>query len=331
MKSNKLGTVEISEAILKDLFIDLRQNTLKWSNLTHQTSQVRMGYVGQHLVSAVTGFKGGKSGARGHDLIIPDNQFGEIKSCNRVDQLGFCNDCEERVSSTEPSCPLCSSKNIIRPEDSKWLIGFKTDLDFKNALKPIYYYFVLFEYKDVNDIGNNDVDISIWKVDTSKSKGFARTLVDYYYTIRKDASSAPFNMWPYSLKFALCEPELIYKSEIVNDNINTIIFPTFNNSISEKLRTLESYSSTRTLTKKSIVKTIEYFDSNNSILEKNINSITKINLLKELESIRFTDDIPNSQLVNILSYYVYMPRLNNKDIDLNKIPKDFQKHLVVAN
>lgn len=331
MNSSKLGTIEATEGILKDLFIDLRQNTLKWSKITHQTSQVRMGYVGQHLVSAVTGFKGGKSGARGSDLVLPDNKSAEIKSCNRVDQLGFCKDCEERVSSTEPSCPVCSSSNIIRPEDSKWLLSFKTDLDFINALKPIYYYFVLFEYKDVNDIGNNDIDISIWKIDTANSKGFLRALVDYYYTIRKNSSSAPFNLWPYSFKFILCEPELIYKAEIVNDNINTIVFPTLNNTISEKLRTLESYKSATTLTKDSILKTIKFFDSQNTILNKKVNSINKIKLLKELESIRVANDISNSQLVDVLSYYVYIPRLQQNNINLKKVPKGFQACLVAPS
>lgn len=50
-----------------------------------------MGYVGQHLASIVTGYPGGKSGARGYDMIIDDAQYAEIKTCYRVDQLGKCN------------------------------------------------------------------------------------------------------------------------------------------------------------------------------------------------------------------------------------------------
>ena len=46
-----------------------------------------MGYVGQHLVSVVTGYPGGKSGARGYDLVKDDERHGEIKTCYRVDQV----------------------------------------------------------------------------------------------------------------------------------------------------------------------------------------------------------------------------------------------------
>ena len=67
-----LGTIEASEQLLQDLYLDLRVKILRWAPLTKQTAQARMGYVGQHLVSVVTGLPGGKSGARGHDLIHPD-------------------------------------------------------------------------------------------------------------------------------------------------------------------------------------------------------------------------------------------------------------------
>ena len=40
-----------------------------------------MGYIGQHLVSVVTGFPGGKSGARGYDLVMDNGHYGEIKTC----------------------------------------------------------------------------------------------------------------------------------------------------------------------------------------------------------------------------------------------------------
>lgn len=49
-----------------------------------------MGYVGQHLVSVVTGYPGGKSGARGYDLVIDDERHGEIKTCYRVDRPHHC-------------------------------------------------------------------------------------------------------------------------------------------------------------------------------------------------------------------------------------------------
>lgn len=93
MLNYTLGTIEASEALIKDLYIDLRAKVNAWSKITQQTPQARMGYVGQHLVSVVTGYPGGKSGARGYDLVIDDERHGEIKTCYRVDQLGSCNAC----------------------------------------------------------------------------------------------------------------------------------------------------------------------------------------------------------------------------------------------
>lgn len=47
--------------------------------ITQQTPQARMGYVGQHLVSVVTGYPGGKSGARGYDLVIDVKDMVKLK------------------------------------------------------------------------------------------------------------------------------------------------------------------------------------------------------------------------------------------------------------
>lgn len=82
MLNYTLGTIEASEALIKDLYIDLRAKVNAWSKITQQTPQARMGYVGQHLVSVVTGYPGGKSGARGYDLVIDDERHGEIKFLN---------------------------------------------------------------------------------------------------------------------------------------------------------------------------------------------------------------------------------------------------------
>lgn len=52
----ELGTIEASEQLIYDLYIDLRKKANHWASITHQTAQARMGYVGQHLVSVVTGY-----------------------------------------------------------------------------------------------------------------------------------------------------------------------------------------------------------------------------------------------------------------------------------
>ena len=61
-QSYELGTIEASEQLIHDLYIDLRKKANHWASITHQTAQARMGYVGQHLVSVVTGYRGGRSG-----------------------------------------------------------------------------------------------------------------------------------------------------------------------------------------------------------------------------------------------------------------------------
>ena len=83
---NRNKQIEVVNQLINDLYLDLRKKVNYWSEITEQTPQARMGYIGQHLVSIVTGYKGGKSGARGYDLIIPPNDYGEIKTCYRVDQ-----------------------------------------------------------------------------------------------------------------------------------------------------------------------------------------------------------------------------------------------------
>lgn len=118
MLNYTLGTIEASEALIKDLYIDLRAKVNAWSKITQQTPQARMGYVGQHLVSVVTGYPGGKSGARGYDLVIDDERHGEIKTCYRVDQLGSCNACGAVVSSLETECAVCSSTSIKRKNNN---------------------------------------------------------------------------------------------------------------------------------------------------------------------------------------------------------------------
>lgn len=47
MLNYTLGTIEASEALIKDLYIDLRAKVNAWSKITQQTPQARMGYVGE--------------------------------------------------------------------------------------------------------------------------------------------------------------------------------------------------------------------------------------------------------------------------------------------
>jgi len=251
-KGHQLGDLGTSEHLIKDLYIDLRKRVNEWAEITKQTAQARMGYIGQHLVSVVTGFPGGKSGARGRDLILPNGEFAEIKTCYRVDQLSRCNACGAVIASIEQSCPSCGATDIRRNEDSKWLIGIRNDAEFEEILNPVYYYLALFDFVDVND--PNTIRASIWKVDSS-SPGFAYCMVDYYLNIRaKSLSKAPFNLWPYQLKFDLMKPKLIYRSLIkADDIIHTEVFPGRDKAQFGNLKPLPEYSGSLNLTMGKIV------------------------------------------------------------------------------
>ena len=217
-----------SEDLIQDLFVDLRNKVNKWAALTKQTSQARMGYIGQHLTSIVTGFPGSKTGARGDDLVLPDGKHSEIKTCYRVDQLGECKSCHTKVATFDKICPSCGSENLVRKDDSKWLISIPStefaQKEFDDLFKNVNFYFVLFEFEELNV--PETIVISIWSVDPC-NKGFAYCMLDYYKNIwSKSKSHAPFNLWPYSLKFELMAPLLIYRSRIdKKGNIETILFP----------------------------------------------------------------------------------------------------------
>jgi predicted RNA-binding Zn-ribbon protein involved in translation (DUF1610 family) len=247
-----LGTVVASERLISDLYIELRRKINKWASITHQTAQARMGYVGQHLVSVVTGFPGGRSGARGKDLLHGDGRFSEIKTCYRVDQLGKCNSCGTATASIEEVCPSCGETDIKRNDDSKWLIGIRHDEEFADILTPTYYYLVLFDFTDLQV--PDTIRASIWRID-SLAPGFAYCMIDYYLNIRTSSESkAPFNLWPYSLKFGLMKPCLIYRSIITaDDKIETQIVPGRDVETLHSIKPLQQYAQSRTLTKDKVI------------------------------------------------------------------------------
>ena len=246
MKSRRLGTVEASELLISDLYLSLRRVINGWALVTSQTAQARMGYVGQHLVSVVTGYSGGKSGARGRDLLLPGEEHAEIKTCYRVDQLGSCNACRSRVAGVEMACGDCGSGDIKRNDDSKWLIGIRNDDEFATILDPTSYYLVLFDFE--NAAVRQNIRASIWRVDP-KCPGFSLCMVDYYLNIQANsASKAPFNLWPLMLKFYLMRPVLIYRSLIsVDDTIQTVLFPDRDEEIAESVFPLTAHAQSTNL------------------------------------------------------------------------------------
>ena len=309
----QLGTIEASEQLIRDLYINLRNQVNAWSEITQQTPQARMGYIGQHLVSVVTGYPGGKSGARGYDLVMEDGAYGEIKTCYRVDQLGKCKRCGAVVSSLETECSVCHSRDIERKDDSKWLIGIQHDQEFSEVSDPKRYYFVLFEFEDLNDPDNNNILAKIWEVDP-KEKGFGYCMIDYYLNIKSHSQSgAPFNMWPYSLKFALTNPKLIYKSRITSDgNIETLVFPSGDEpTTDEDLLNFDDYSSAK-WTVDDIETVIKKYNPSYSAGSK-----AKKAVIRDLEQTRVEYRINASEICESIAEVIYEPKIARN----NRIPE----------
>lgn len=243
----ELGSVAASEQLISDLYIDLRRRINSWAAVTKQTAQARMGYVGQHLVSIATGHPGGRSGARGRDLVISATEYGEIKTCYRVDQLGKCTACGAATASIEQECSECGSTEIKRNDDSKWLISIRHDDEYAAILEPKIYYLVLFDFTDM--LRPDTVRASIWSVNPL-DPGFAFCMIDYYENIRSASKSkAPFNLWPFQMKFDLMHPKLIYRSYIKpDDTIQTEIFPGRDAPVEPQGIDLTAYARSKNLT-----------------------------------------------------------------------------------
>ncbi|WP_418685211.1 MamI family restriction endonuclease, partial [Akkermansia sp.] len=118
---------------LTEVILSPRKNMIKWSKITNQTPNLKIGYPGQHLASLITGMQGTATGARGQDIIDGT----EVKSCSRVDQLDKCEDCKSNVLRLQNTCGLCVSKNIRTQNDSKWLIGIKNEKELDLYLNKI--------------------------------------------------------------------------------------------------------------------------------------------------------------------------------------------------
>ena len=298
----ELGTVAAAEGVLRDLYMALRTSIMQWAAVTQQTPQPKMGYIGQHLTSVVTAHPGGRSAARGKDLILPNGRYAEIKTCYRVDQLGVCLNCTHVVASIESSCPSCGSSDVRRRDDSKWLISPKHDADMLEIFNATAYYLVLFDFVDIQN-PQEGINARIWEVDP-QGKGFAYCLVDYYFNIKsKSRSGAPFNLWPFQLKFQLMRPELIYWSILhVDQTIETFIFPE---------RDLPSPYPISPLT---ALHAGGVLNTNNTmalrhLLQINPELLTRSAILTEVEGIRSRGELQDSVLADYLAEAIYAPRI----------------------
>jgi hypothetical protein len=311
----RLGTIEASEAVLEDLYVSLRRAIAKWAAVTNQTPQARMGYIGQHLTSVVTGYPGGRSGARGKDLILPNGKAAEIKTCYRVDQLGACKVCGHAVASIELACPNCgaTSTEIDRKDDSKWLIAPKSEQELEALFESEWFYLVLFDFADFAD--PREINARIWQVDP-RSRGFAYCMVDYYFNIRaKSQSKAPFNLWPFSFKFGLLGGELIYWAIVhEDDTIETVLFPAQRGQPeSIKLDPMTTYTRSTGLTNDALRATVTDLGLSGGP--------DKTGMLEAIEAARDAGNVDDQTLSETLADHVYLPRI---EAWLDRLPDELR-------
>lgn len=223
--------------LLNDLVFTPRIKALEWSEVTKQTPSLKIGYPGQHLASLIMGMEGERTAARGNDICDGT----EIKSCNRVDQLDTCKDCDGKVLRLEEICPHCNSTNIDRKKDSKWLFSVKSEEELDVLINQTdRVFFVLFDYPNFSDNDFNTIQVQAFEVwnNSDRCSNFSTIMTNYYnntylHHIQNNPTKtpAPYNMWPDLLPFYQCNPIKVFDC-IINDvnespiiNILTLVEP----------------------------------------------------------------------------------------------------------
>lgn len=225
IKLIKLGDNLVNiEKLLRELVLQPRINAIKWSEITKQTPNIKIGYPGQHLASLITGMTGERTGARGNDL----QDGSEVKSCSRIDQLDKCNSCGAPVARLETNCSECDSKDIKRNNDSKWLFSIRNEEELQLLTEKVKRVVLIigdypnFESGDYSTLRFQAFEI--WP-SSKRQKRFAEIMTNYYRKIylehkKQNASSnpAPKNFWPYQYQFYICNPIRTFSCIVKNAN-----------------------------------------------------------------------------------------------------------------
>src|SRR3989338_10501833 len=210
--------------LLEELVLQPRLNAIKWSAITKQTPNIKIGYPGQHLASLITVMQGERTGARGNDLV----DGSEVKSCSRIDQLDLCLDCKSPVARHEEKCSNCGSSNVSRKNDSKWLFSIRNEDELNFLLHGVKRVLLVIGDYPSFDSGNFETlrfqTYEIWP-ESPRNKRFSEIMANYYHKIylahKKKSSNknpAPKNFWPDQYQFYMCNPILTFSCTVINAN-----------------------------------------------------------------------------------------------------------------
>lgn len=216
------NNLEKIEQFINEIIIAPKHSLTRWATITNQTPAAKIGYIGQHLTSLITGVPGTGTGARGDDLA----DGSEVKSCNKVDQVDKCKDCGERVLRMENQCSSCGSTNIERKDDSKWLFSVRDEYElnqYKNLERIVL---LLMDYPKFDDDDFRDIRITVFEIypKDPRMQVFNTLISNHYYNIFVPKQNAnektnPMNLHPWSFQFYKCNP--IKTFECIIENIDT--------------------------------------------------------------------------------------------------------------
>lgn len=214
---------EFVKSFLKEMYFHRREKLFEWAKITRQTPLIETKFLGQNLVSLVTGISGKGTAARGDDL----SDGSEVKTCSRIDQLSKCKGCGAYVTAYENYCSVCGREIKSRMTDSHWIFTINTENKYKNLTeKTPKIYFLLI---DDEDLGRDKLArFSIWIINPRTNQFFKENYIKDYYEKyflakkRADKNPAPMNVHPKSPKFNKLKAELIFEAVISSDSEVTI-------------------------------------------------------------------------------------------------------------
>ena len=202
------------KAFINDMIISPRKSLRYWSSITNQTPAVKIGYIGQHLASLITGMPGTRSGARGNDLVDGT----EVKSCNKIDQADKCRNCGNRVMRADAVCPVCGSANIDRKDDSKWLFSIRDEFELNQYHNIDRVFLLLTDYPGFDEGDFSDIRISAFEIypKEERMKIFNELIDNHYWNIYRPKAdnggkTNPMNLHPWMFQFYKCNPIMTFQ------------------------------------------------------------------------------------------------------------------------
>jgi|GEM_PF-5036510 len=211
-------SAELVLELIEDLFIQPRAALLRWARVTNQTAQARIAYPGQHLASLITGVPGAGTAARGDDLLDGT----EVKSCSRVDQLGECRDCDERVLPYLEECPQCGSTRVNRKENSHWVLSIRTEQELQQCIESPRILLILFDRPPDRLI---EIRIRAWEVwPTQERHQYFKWFVEDYwennFSLKRSRglNPAPLNLHPLRFDFYMMNPIRVFEARVDSES-----------------------------------------------------------------------------------------------------------------